>query len=41
MIRSLDASEIRKRMDHLLAKPPKDMRRKLTDWARKHNVTVG
>jgi phosphotransferase system enzyme I (PtsP) len=41
MIRSLDAAAIRSRMDQLLAKPPKDMRKALSEWARKHNVTVG
>jgi len=41
MIRSLDAAAIRSRMEQLLAKPPKDMRKALTDWARRHNVTIG
>ncbi|WP_308514683.1 phosphoenolpyruvate--protein phosphotransferase [Sphingomonas flavescens] len=41
MIRSLDAGAIRTKMSHLLTKPPKDMRKALTDWARKHNVTIG
>src|SRR6476619_4825517 len=41
MVRSLDAAAIRSRMDQLLAKPPKDMRKALTDWARRHNVTIG
>ena len=41
MIRSLDAAAIRSRMDQLLAKPPKDMRKALSEWARKHNVTIG
>jgi phosphotransferase system enzyme I (PtsP) len=40
MIRSLDAGAIRGRMQQLLAKPPKDMRKALTDWARKHKVTI-
>jgi phosphotransferase system enzyme I (PtsP) len=40
MIRSLDASAIRRRMDQLLARPPKDMRRTLSDWARRHSVSV-
>ena len=38
MIRSLDAAAIRGRMDQLLAKPPKDIRKALTDWARRHGV---
>jgi len=28
-------------MDQLLAKPPRDMRKALTDWARRHNVVTG
>ena len=40
MIRSLDAGAIRARMEQLLAKPPKDMRKALADWARKHGVTI-
>jgi phosphotransferase system enzyme I (PtsP) len=41
MVRSLDAAAIRSRLDQLLARPPKDMRKALTDWARRHNVTLG
>ena len=41
MVRSLDAGAIRLRMTQLLAKPPKDMRKALGDWARRHNVVVG
>ena len=41
MIRSLDAAAIRTRMDQLLARPPKDIRKTLGDWARKHDVTIG
>src|SRR6476469_2111229 len=41
MIRSLDAAAARARLDQLLAKPPKDMRKALTDWARRHSVTIG
>jgi len=40
MVRSLDAAAIRSRLDQLLAKPPKDMRRALTEWARKHEVVI-
>src|SRR5205085_12477806 len=40
MIRSLDAAAIRSRMEQLLAKPPRDMRKALQEWARKHNVTI-
>jgi phosphotransferase system enzyme I (PtsP) len=41
MVRSLDAAAIRARMDQLLAKPPRDMRRALSEWARKHGVIIG
>jgi len=41
MIRSLDASAVRGRVEQLLARPPKDMRRALNDWARRHSVTIG
>jgi phosphotransferase system enzyme I (PtsP) len=40
MVRSLDAAAARARLDQLLAKPPKDMRRALTEWARKHDVII-
>jgi phosphotransferase system enzyme I (PtsP) len=41
MVRSLDASATRARLAQLLAKPPKDMRKALTDWARRHAVQIG
>ncbi len=41
MVRSLDAAAIRVRLDQLLAKPPRDMRKALTDWAKRHSVTIG
>jgi phosphotransferase system enzyme I (PtsP) len=41
MVRSLDAGAIRNRLDQLLARPPKDMRKALTDWAKRHSVTIG
>ena len=41
MVRSLDAAAVRARLDQLLARPPKDMRKALTDWARRHSVTIG
>jgi phosphotransferase system enzyme I (PtsP) len=41
MIRSLDAAAIRSRMEQLLLRPPKDMRKALSDWARRHNVVIG
>ncbi|HET9811994.1 MAG TPA: phosphoenolpyruvate--protein phosphotransferase [Sphingomicrobium sp.] len=41
MVRSLDAGAIRARMDQWLAKPPQDLRKCLSDWARRHEVAVG
>jgi phosphotransferase system enzyme I (PtsP) len=41
MVRSLDAAAARARLEQLLAKPPKDMRKALTDWARRHSVVIG
>jgi phosphotransferase system, enzyme I, PtsP len=41
MVRSLDAAAARGRLDQLLARPPRDMRKALTDWARRHSVTIG
>jgi phosphotransferase system enzyme I (PtsP) len=41
MVRSVDASAVRSRLDQLLARPPRDMRKALTDWARRHSVTIG
>ncbi len=41
MIRSLDAAAIRAKMEVLLARPPRDMRKTLVEWARKNNVVIG
>jgi phosphotransferase system enzyme I (PtsP) len=41
MVRSLDASAIRGRMDQWLARPPNDLRRALSDWARRHDLALG
>jgi phosphotransferase system enzyme I (PtsP) len=40
MVRSLEAAAIRARMEQWLAKPPRDMRKTLTDWARRQSVTI-
>jgi phosphotransferase system enzyme I (PtsP) len=40
MIRSLEAAAIRDRMEQVLAKPAKDMRKALHDWARRHGVII-
>ena len=41
MVRSLDAGAIGARMEQLLAKPPRDMRKTLTDWAKRNGVILG
>jgi phosphotransferase system, enzyme I, PtsP len=41
MVRSLDASAIRARMDRWLERPPQNLRRALADWARRHDVAIG
>jgi phosphotransferase system enzyme I (PtsP) len=41
MVRSLDAAAVRCRLEQLLAKPPKDIRKALGDWARRNSVVVG
>ena len=41
MVRSLDAWAIQTKMTTLLAKPPRDMRRALTDWARRAGIRLG
>jgi phosphotransferase system enzyme I (PtsP) len=41
MIRSIDAAAVTVRMDKLLAKPPREMRRLLNDWAKRHGVPLG
>ena len=41
MVRSLDAAAVRARLEKLLAKPPRDMRKALTDWAKRHAVALG
>ena len=41
MVRSLDAAAVRARLDKLLAKPPRDMRKALGDWAKRHKIALG
>ena len=41
MARSLDAGAARARLAQLLAKPPRDTRKALSDWARRHSVAIG
>ncbi|MEO5612183.1 MAG: phosphoenolpyruvate--protein phosphotransferase [Sphingomicrobium sp.] len=40
MVRSLDAGEVRQRLDQLLKRPPANLRKALTDWARRHSVAI-
>jgi phosphotransferase system enzyme I (PtsP) len=40
MVRSLDAGAVRQRLDQLLSRPPRNLRKALTDWAKKHSVAV-
>jgi phosphotransferase system enzyme I (PtsP) len=40
MVRSLDAAAIRAQMDKWLKRPPQDLRRCLSDWARRHAVSL-
>ena len=40
MIRSLDGGAVRARLEKLLAQPPRDMRKTLTDWAKRHKVAL-
>ena len=41
MIRSIDEKEISARMARLLANPVPDMRKRLTDWAKRHRIALG
>jgi phosphotransferase system, enzyme I, PtsP len=41
MVRTLDAGRIRSRMEQLLERPPPNMRKTLSDWARRHKVSIG
>jgi phosphotransferase system enzyme I (PtsP) len=41
MVRSLDAGACRTKLARTLAEPPRNMRKALTDWARRHQVAIG
>jgi phosphotransferase system enzyme I (PtsP) len=41
MIRSLDAGQVRARVEQLLERPPRNMRKALSEWARRHDVAIG
>lgn len=40
MVRSLDVAKMRARVEQLLEKPPANMRKALSDWARRHGVAI-
>ncbi len=40
MVRSLDVGKVRLRLEQLLERPPSNMRKALTDWARRHSVSI-
>jgi len=40
MVRSLDASKARVKVQQLLERPPASMRKTLSDWARRHKVAI-
>ena len=41
MVRSIDAAVVTTRIEKMLAKPPREMRRLLTDWAKRHSIPLG
>jgi phosphotransferase system enzyme I (PtsP) len=41
MVRSIDAAAVRARVEALLAKPPANMRKAISEWARRHGVSIG
>ena len=41
MVRTIDAEAVRARLEVLLAKPPANMRKALSDWAKRHSVSIG
>jgi len=41
MIRSIDAAAVRAKLEAALAKPPPNLRKSLSDWAKRHRVALG
>ncbi len=41
MVRSIDAAAVRTKVETLLAKPPANLRKSLSDWAKRHGVSIG
>jgi len=41
MIRSIDAAAVRAKVESALAKPPPNLRKALSDWAKRHRVALG
>ena len=40
MVRSLDVSKVRARVEQLLQRPPASMRKALGDWAKRHRIAI-
>ena len=38
---TFDAAAVRTKVESLLAKPPANMRKSLSDWAKRHGVALG
>ena len=41
MVRTIDAEAVRTKLEAVLAKPPANLRKALTDWAKRHSVSIG
>ena len=41
MVRSIDAAAVRSKVEALLAKPPANLRKSLSDWAKRHSAAIG
>ena len=41
MVRSIDAGQVTHKMTAMLTKPPREFRKALADWARRHRVALG
>ena len=41
MVRTIDAEAVRAKLEAVLAKPPANLRKALTDWAKRHSVSIG
>ena len=41
MVRTIDAAAVRAKLEAVLAKPPANLRKTLSDWAKRHSVSIG